>query len=666
MVRRVREWIRRAAGGFRVQGNIYVALGTYLLLLMCLFMVCRLAFYFFNREFFPEMSLVRFGRIALGGMRFDLTAVLYLNILFILMMILPFRFRFRIGYQRVLKYLFFFTNTLGLIANIADTVYYRYTLRRTTLSVIRQFENERNKLSLFTQFLLDYWYALVFLALLVWLMVVLYNRIRIKGPMLSNSLAFYTSGSVAMVVIVGLVIAGIRGGFGESTRPITLSNAAQYATVPKDINIVLNTPFALLRTAKTPIVSKVNYFANDEESERIFSPIHYPKDTIPFSPKNVVVIILESFSKEFFGVYNRSADGGKYRGYTPFLDSLIGRSHAFQYSFANGRKSIDAMPSVICSIPAIEVPFVLSHYSGNRVTSLSGLLKEKGYYTAFFHGAPNGSMGFQAFANASGFDSYFGKDEYGNDQDYDGIWGIWDHKFLEYYADKMNTFKEPFYTNFFSVSSHHPYNLPDEFKGNFKGGEMTIYKCIEYTDYSLRKFFEKARTMPWYENTLFVITADHASAQIRLPEYNTASGYFSIPVFFFEPANEPMPMEPEIIQQIDIMPTVLSHLHYDKPYVAFGRDILDKTSRPVAFNFLDDMYQSFRGSYLLQFDGTKSVGLYDFKTDRLLRNNLIAHLPDTVSAMELELKAFVQQYKNRMVDDNLTMEGSLLPAAKKP
>ncbi len=77
-------------------------------------------------------------------------------------------------------------------------------------------------------------------------------------------------------------------------------------------------------------------------------------------------------------------------------------------------------------------------------------------------------MGFQAFANVSEFDDYFGKDEYNNNADYDGIWGIWDHKFLQFYAEKMNGFRQPFYTNFFSVSSHHPYNLPEEFKGKFK------------------------------------------------------------------------------------------------------------------------------------------------------------------------------------------------------
>lgn len=651
---------------FRPKESIYMTLAVRLLSLLAIFMICRIVFYFYNASFFPDMTLARFTRIAWGGLRFDLTAVLYLNLLLILLMIVPLRIRFHARYQQVLAGLFLFTNTFGLAANLADTAYYRYTLRRTTLSVIQQFENEKNMPGLLGQFFLDYWYFVVFLIVLAWALWKITVHTRYTGPKVSDARVFYGGGMVTMLLVAGLVVAGIRGGFGESTRPITISNAAQYASVPKDINLVLNTPFALLRTARTPIIQKVAYFERDMDAAEIFSPVHTPQDSLPFAPRNVVIIILESFSKEFVGAYNQGADEGRYTGYTPFLDSLIGHSHAFQYSFANGRKSIDAMPSVICSIPAIEVPFVLSHYSGNRVTSLANLLKEKGYYTAFFHGAPNGSMGFQAFANACGFDNYFGKDEYGNDADYDGIWGIWDHAFLDFYAEKMNTFRQPFYTNFFSVSSHHPYRLPEEFRESFRGGEMTIYKCIEYTDFALRKFFAKARQMPWYRNSLFVITADHASAQIRLKEYNTAAGYFSVPVFFFEPENEAMPMEPEIIQQIDIMPTVLSRLHYDKPYVAFGRDILDRKTRPVAFNFLDDTYQSFRGSYLLQFDGEKSVGLYDFRKDRLLTRNLLGQLPDTVRDMEVGLKAFVQQYKNRMVDDNLTIDGALRPGAEKP
>jgi phosphoglycerol transferase MdoB-like AlkP superfamily enzyme len=640
--------------------NIYWALVRSLVVVMVLYSVSRIGFYLFNTSFFPNLTFQRFVIIMGGGLRFDLSATLYSNSLFILLMILPFTFRFRNGYKSLVKWIFIITNSIAFAANTADFIYYRFTLRRTTLSFLNQFENETNLGKLLFQFVFDYWYATLFFVFLVTLLVIAFNRISYDGPQQPNKWKFYGYGVVAFALCIGLFIGGARGGFRESTRPITLSNAASYVKEPREINLVLNTPFALMRTAKANVISKVNYFSSEEELNKVFNPVKIPRDTLPFRRKNVVVLILESFSKEFIGAYNRDLEGGKYIGYAPFLDSLIGVSHAFQYSMANGRKSIDAMPSVICSIPSIEVPYVLSHYSGNKINSLPSLLRKKGYYSAFFHGAPNGSMGFDAFANLSGFDGYFGKDEYEDTyratDDFDGIWGIWDEKFLQYFATKMNSFKQPFYTTVFTVSSHHPYNLPSEYENVFKGGPKPVHRTIQYTDMALRKFFTAASKMPWFNNTLFVLTADHASAEIQFQEYNSPSGYFAVPIIFYEPGSSPLPMKNEIVQQADILPTVLGNLHFDEPYVSFGRDVFGD-EEPFVFNYLNNTYQAFMGDYFLQFDGTKSIGLYNFKTDKTISNNLLASRPEVVGKMELRLKAFIQQYNNRMVDDKLTVEG---------
>jgi phosphoglycerol transferase MdoB-like AlkP superfamily enzyme len=640
--------------------NIYWALVRSLVVVMVLYSVSRIGFYLFNTSFFPNLTFQRFVIIMGGGLRFDLSATLYSNSLFILLMILPFTFRFRNGYKSLVKWIFIITNSIAFAANTADFIYYRFTLRRTTLSFLNQFENETNLGKLLFQFVFDYWYATLFFVFLVTLLVIAFNRISYDGPQQPNKWKFYGYGIVAFALSIGLFIGGVRGGFRESTRPITLSNAAAYVKEPREINLVLNTPFALMRTAKANVISKVNYFSSEEELNKVFNPVKIPRDTLPFQRKNVVVLILESFSKEFIGAYNKELEGGKYKGYAPFLDSLIGVSHAFQYSMANGRKSIDAMPSVICSIPSIEVPYVLSHYSGNKINSLPSLLRNKGYYSAFFHGAPNGSMGFDAFANLSGFDGYFGKDEYEDTyratDDFDGIWGIWDEKFLQYFATKMNSFKQPFYTTVFTVSSHHPYNLPSEYENVFKGGPKPVHRTIQYTDMALRKFFAKASKMPWFNNTLFVLTADHASAEIQFQEYNSPSGYFAVPIIFYEPGSSPLPMKNEIVQQADILPTVLGNLHFDEPYVSFGRNVFGD-EEPFVFNYLNNTYQAFMGDYFLQFDGTKSIGLYNFKTDKTISNNLLASRPEVVSKMELRLKAFIQQYNNRMVDDKLTVEG---------
>lgn len=621
---------------------------------MLLFTLCRVGFYLFNMSFFPDMTLKNFLWLLWGGLQFDLTAMLYVNTLYILLKILPFDFRFRYGYQEVLKYIFFITNGFALATNVADFIYYKFTLRRTSADVFRQFENETNITSLVFQFLTDYWYAVLFWIFLIMIMVKTYNRIRIWGPQMKNRTMYYTSGFFALPLITFFIIAGIRGGFRHSTRPITLSNAGEFVSHPRDISIVLNTPFSLIRTVGKTKVQKADYF-DEATLESIYSPLHMPEDTSAFQKQNVIVIILESFSREFSGALNRDKENGQYKGYAPFLDSLIQHSRTFVNAFSNGRKSIDGLPSIISGIPSMGVPYFLSPYSGNKISSLPSALEEEGYHTSFFHGAPNGSMGFNAFMNLAGVDHYYGMDEYDNEDDFDGLWGIWDEPFLQFYAERLNTFPEPFVSSFFSVSSHHPFEIPEEYDGAFRGGPLPIHRCIEYTDHALRKFFQKVSTMPWYRNTLFVITADHTSSNILYPEYRTGWGFYSIPLIFFKPDNSLADMDRAIAQQTDIMPSVLGYLHYRKPYLAFGRDIFRERTEPVAFNYKDNTYQFFQGEYLLVFDGTRSIGLYNFQKDKLMQENLIKQLPETVVLMENKIKAVIQQYNNRMIEDRLTI-----------
>lgn len=635
----------------RLKGNIYWVLIQRLLLAMLLFTLCRIGFYLYNTSYFPEMTFDHFLRIMWGGVRFDLTAVLYINLLMILLTLIPFDFRFTSGYQATLKYLFFFLNGIGIAANLADFIYYKFTLRRTTADIFNEFEEGPGAGGLFLRFVVDYWYVTIFAVFIYWLMVFLYKRTKVVGPMVKNRIAYYITGVLVIPLVAYLFIGGVRGGFKHSTRPLTLSNAGEYVTYPRETNLVLNTPFSVFRTIGKTKIQKVKYFESEEELETIFSPVHQSQDTVAFTPQNVVVILLESFSKEFIGALNK--DKPNYNGYTPFLDSLIQHSKTFQYSFSNGRKSIDGPPSALASMPTLGVPFVLTPYANNKYNSLATTLGEKGYHTSFFIGHPNGAMGYTAFTKLAGFQHYFGMDEYGNAEDSDGIWGIWDHKFIPYFADKLNEFPKPFFATLFTVSSHHPFKLPKEFEGKFKGGDKPILKCIEYTDYTLREFFKKISKEPWYENTLFVFTADHCSSDIIFDESRTNWGYYSVPVIFFKPDNSLAGLEAELASQVDIMPSVLGYLHYDKPYFAFGRDIFRENSEPIAFNY-NDAFNLYQGEYLLTFNGEQTISLYNFVRDKMLTRDLRAEAPDVVQQMEVKAKAIIQQYNNRLIDNRLT------------
>ncbi|MBP5135813.1 MAG: sulfatase-like hydrolase/transferase [Paludibacteraceae bacterium] len=647
--------MKRLIGTLR--GNIYAVVIINLLLAMLVYTLCRLEFYLVNKaDFFPEVADLR--TIFLGGLKFDLTAVLYSNIVYIAMMIIPFKFRYGNVYQKVAKWLFIVVNAICVIINLSDSVYFKFTGRRTTMSFFSEFQNDNNLGSVFAEGIVQYWYVSVTAVVIIALCALLYFRpdFSKRTPSRFRPWVYYTGNTIAMAVAVFFIVNGMRGGFGSFVRPITLSNANAFVTKPLEASIVLNTPFCMMRTIGNKPYSDPKYFKTEEEADKIFRPVVEPHPNGDFKRMNVVVIILESFSKEFVGELNKDLDGGKYEGFTPFLDSLIQHSLTFEYTFANGRKSIDAMPSVLSSIPRFYEPYFLTEYSNNKVSGLAGELSKKGYYTAFFHGAPNGSMGFEAFAKVSGFQQYFGMTEYGNDKDYDGTWAIWDEEFMQFYASKMGTFKEPFMTAHFSASSHHPFHVPEKYKDIYKeDGIHPLHKCVKYSDNAIRKFFDNAKKQPWFNNTLFVITADHTNGLTR-KEYTTDAGNFKVPIIFYTPNGDLKGRLPEIAEQIDVMPTVLGYLNYDEPYLAFGHDLLDSTyTSHYAINHYDQTFQFFQDSLMYQFDGKDTKAVYNFVTDIYLQNNLLDKTDTKKREMaETKMKAIIQQYINRMTQNRLT------------
>ncbi|MFD0941870.1 LTA synthase family protein [Pedobacter boryungensis] len=631
--------------------SIYVALVYRLIVLLLLYTLCRIGFYITNRSLFNHIPFTDLLYIFAGGIKFDIVAILYINSLYIVLQAIPFPFRYRNGYQFFCKWLFIITNSIGFLANFIDFAYYKFTLKHTTASVFSQFSNEQNKLKLLIDFLGDYWYLLILFIIFIYLFIKLYQIIRIqKAPKFTWYV--YLAHTLTLVLIAGLCVIGMRGGWRHSTRPITMSNAGDFVKSPGDMSLVLNTPFTIMKTLKANDLKPINYY-NQQTLDSLYNPIHQPENKGPFKKLNVVFLIIESLGKEHIGALNKDLLSGTYKGYTPFIDSLVAQSFTSSHTYANGRKSIDALPSIISGIPSIREPFVLSSYSSNKTTSIAKLLGEVGYQTAFFHGAPNGSMGFSAYTNLAGIKKYYGKTEYNNDADFDGIWGIWDEPFMQYMAKTLNTFKQPFFSAFFSVSSHHPFKVPEKYSGKFPKGPLPVQEPIGYTDMAIQKFFATASKMPWYKNTLFVLVADHATVSY-LPEYQTTPGYFSIPILFYYPGGDLKGKTDKLIQQADIMPTVLNYLNYNKPYFAFGFDAFSPKNNNFVINNNDGSFSFYQGDYLLINDGQKSTALFNLKTDRLTKNNLINKRPEVQNSMEKYLKAFIQQYNNRMIKDQLT------------
>ena len=593
-----------------------------------------------------------------AGLLFDNPAILYTNAIILVMFLLPLHWKERPGYYRVARWIYTIVNSIAVYMNLMDCVYFPFTGKRTTTSVFAEFSNESTgeMLKIFGGQFLSHWYLVLLAVLVTWAFWKLFRPIPKSVERPTYKPQYYTIQVISLFVTVPLCIAAIRGGVTKSTRPITISNANQYVNRPAETGIVLNTPFSIFRTLKkTPFV--VPNYMSDEEASAIYTPLHQPNDSAAFTPRNVVVLILESFSKQHIGFYNKTLRNGTYHGFTPFLDSLItDGAMTYRYSYANGRKSIEGMPSVLSSLPNFVEPLFLTPASLNVMSGLARELGEnKGYTTAFFHGAQNSSMGFHAFARATGFQRYYGREEYNadpnfhGDDDFDGTWAIWDEEFFQFYAQQMNTMKEPFMTALFSASSHDPFVVPEKYKGRFPQGESPLQECIAYTDYA------------WFKNTLFVITADHVSQQID-PFYCTTLGNYCVPIILYAPGDPSLHGydEQQVVEQIDIMPTVLGYLHYDKPYIAFGRDMISgQANDGFALHWLPESssYEYVWGDYALQFDGKEVTSAYAFRTDSTFSHNVLGTIPPaTRNRMERHMKSFIQQYMQRMTTDQLVIK----------
>ncbi len=654
---------------------------NYHILLLIKRLAIAFLLFFFGRLFFLIINLSHFAylgfsetlRLFLIGTRFDMSVIVYSNLPVIIMHILPgSSFKYKRWYQRVIKYYFLIVNSLLLLINLSDARFFDFTLKRSTAFMLTFLRTGDELPLLIPRFIVDYWYVPLTWLLLTALAWYLYSLTEIKtkktGTVKEKKMKNIVYQVVAFVLLLGLTLVGARGGL--QPKPLAILHASQYVPA-KDVPLVLNTPFTVMRTLKYKSLKTREYFSPDE-CRKIYPTLHqYDHPDTSFRKVNVVIIVLESFSREYSGYLNGT------KGYMPFLDSLMQHSLLFTHAFSNGLRSIDAIPCVVSSIPdMMENPFIFSVYNTNIIGSLASILKQKGYQTAFFHGGNNGTMNFDAFANMAGFDAYYGHTEYNNEvddseKDYDGFWGIYDDVFLNYFVGKLDSFRQPFFAMEFTLSSHNPYKVPERYKEMFPETPVKIHRVIRYSDFALKQFFKTASTMPWYKNTLFVISADHPGHSIgktendrvaddrqklndyQLKYYNNTVGAYAIPILFYFPGDSLQGVKSFTTQQSDILPSVLDYLGYNRPFIAFGNSVFDNSVNHVAFEYVNEVYQIIKGDYSLMFDGKKAVSLYNNKTDPSHEENLIDREKEIANELEKTIKAVIQQFDYRMANNKL-------------
>lgn len=636
-------------------------------LILCMFFLARLFFLLLNHSHFTHPGLAETLCVFIVGMRFDLSVIVYFNLLVILMHILPLgSIKNKKAYQAFIRYYMIIVNSLLILIDLADARYFDFTLKRSTAFQYYFITGSDDFLTLLPRFIADYWYIGLYWAGLLALFSYLFHRGKMQKKIRQGAGRFKIKHLLyqfpAFIILSGLLLVGARGGL--QNKPLTVSNATKYTSV-QSAPLALNTPFAVMTTFGHKNIEYEEYFTL-EQCHEIFPVRHqYSYPDSAFRKINIVIILLESFSREYSGYLNGT------KGYTPFLDSLMQHSLCFANAYATATRSIDAVHCITTGIaPLMDDPFTLSVYNTNRFASLATILKEKDYRTAFFHGGTNGTLNIDSYADMAGFDWYYGRSEYGNEDDYDGYWGIYDHAFLQYFARKLNTFKEPFFAFEFTLSSHNPYQIPPEYEEMFPEDEVKIHPVVRYTDFALQQFFKTASGMPWFNNTLFVLLADHTGhslsaaenmrkeeeyrlTDLQLQYYKNLAGQYAIPLLFYFPGDSLAGRHDFTFQQSDIVPSILDYMNYNEAFIAFGSSAFRDGKARMAFQCAHDVYTLTQGDYTLVFDGQESVSLYNTKKDPGQKHNLIDQEKQLASEMEKYIKAALQQYNYRMINNKL-------------
>jgi phosphoglycerol transferase MdoB-like AlkP superfamily enzyme len=607
-----------------------------------LYLGLRALFFACNYHRFTGFSTLDIARAFLEGIRFDLAAVAATNFLFIVMTFLPWRLEPLPAWDRLTKIVFLVLNAPFLIINIIDLEFFQFNGRRSTLELL----GLAGDAAVQPLMVARYYWPLVLLGLALFAaMFFLYGKAPASAPV-EGRWSKIPAWLLSLVCVIAAAVIAIRGGL--QWKPITPAQAM--AGAPGDLGqLALNSSFTVLKSYNQRKLSRVHYFDSRNDLLQVLRPLLEGKKIIPDEARrdNVVILVLESFAAEYMGAGNGGAR------YTPFLDSLAGKSLFFAQNYANGRRSIEAMPSILAGLPSLMPDSLLeSLYQNNQLLGLGTLLSPLGYTCSFFHGAQNGTMRFDTFMSRAGIPHYFGLKEYPDRADSDGHWGILDEPYLQYVARELSRQKPPFAATVFTLSSHHPYAVPDKYRGRFKRGTLAIHESIGYTDFAIEQFFATARQQPWYSNTLFIITADHTQ-KLETPEYLNPLGEHRVPLIFFHPqANFSGVNTNRVTEQVDILPSVLDYLQVQpERRLLFGTSVF-REGEGRAFLYENGRYWLVRGPHALELTPGGQSRYFDLAQDRQLKSPLPVG-PGAASDLDREAKALLQYFNNGMIENKL-------------
>ena len=605
--------------------------------LLLLFLVIRITFHIYNNDLLiVRGSAWQFIKSYYWGFRYDFMLIVCVNLPFLFLGIVLNQVHNNKWRHKVVSSLSFTVNFFIIAVAIADIPYFRFNSRRVTREV---FDLMKDSASAFSSFFVHYFGFFVFAGIATWILwLVIYKW--------KSSRDFF---GFTLVAISCLLIT-MALNFGHWLTPKNIT----FKVPPAHSLLVLNSPYSLAYSyfKGQETLERKSYFSSKDELKKHFC--HQLKFTSEegFKEKNIVIFVLESFSQEYL------IEGHKNKAPTPFLDSILKKSIVFENMYANGTTSSYGLMSILGGIPPfMDEPYFSSIYGDNQMTGIGTLLKNRGYTSSFFYGAEDDHYGFRKNMSLLGIDNYFSRKDY-KGKEYDGQWGIYDEPFLQFAANKLNEQDGLKFTTIFNISSHFPYMVPLEYQDILDKGSLPSHQSTAYMDLSIQRFFERLKDEEWFSNTIFVFVADHW-AKMRELEFKNDVGRYRIPFFLYDPEIQEGKVIKQITQQVDIIPTLFDYLNFQGNWMSFGESAIDTSeSYQFTFNEYENIYQIIDSAFVLTYDENKEMtySLFNYKTDPEMLNDLKTSLKNKKNGMEQQLKAVIQTYNNRLVDNELNIE----------
>ncbi|MDT8395802.1 MAG: LTA synthase family protein [bacterium] len=486
--------------------------------------------------------------------------------------------------------------TFPIIAlGVLDTYYYTESGRHLSYEVL-QVSRDEGDMGASLKMMVEYRWSILSLVLLAVVLFLLW-RVVLRPLGERHGTVKWTVEAGWFLVYFVVLIFGLKG--TVSGKPIRMVDAFSQGRTELG-HLVLNPAFTVGRSLQAGNAGSFHFLDRVEALDNVHDlldasgvlwedagyplyrsravPDRYAKDR----PNLVVLIMLESWSARYVGSL------GYENGITPRFDELASEGLLFNNFYAVGSRTIEGLGAVNMGIPSfnhhgdlIEGSVLSGSLEQNRFVGLGEILARQGYRTLFLHGESSGKDRIKSFARMIGVEKHLGREELGiTREEADSAWGAWDHAVLDCLYEVVRKERQPFFALWLSLTNHPPYDLPDDtFRTAGNGDtEGAFQDTIRYTDHHLGRFFERARLAGLMENTIFIVTADHAARSNA-----SLSERYHIPLLIIAPGRVDPGVSGIVGTQLDIVPTVLDLLGITSPHHAMGQSLLRENRTGFAY-----------------------------------------------------------------------------------